>query len=639
MSLPDLYRVEGGQPYDVAPRWAELELRLMSVLDAGWRSFSDTYCEESGELRFHGRVGIGPDDRDGVDDFYEAFFNWPHLYLLGGSSDLLSASKRHWEAVTAQLTRYGLLKDEFERGYDWFHQGESLQLFYGLCIADPDDRAFADRLQRFARFFVDPAAGNYDAATNVFRASHIGSVGARIGFNEGDPYYPWNASLEPYGLPLEWIPGIQSFGELVEDPAKGRRMGEEMWARMAVGDSAVNLISTSLVALAAIATGEADYGTWITDYCRGWLDRVDKLGGIFPDNAGPSGQAGELLQGRWYGGNYGWTWPHGLHSVGAAAVIGATNATLISGDDDFLRLGARALDTSIEQAESRRPDPEEIGNLGRWAYLGERWRSEVSMLVPYRRSDRGWFEYQPVQAALPTTLWQFTAASEDAERLATLRSGASYEWADVYRFRDKEEAGHEEPWIAYLQGANRSYPEQILTDALAIAQDRQLAISDDASHGSTQDFNLWQQRNPALTEALTQLTWGAPQTLYNGGLPQARLRHHDLDRERPGLPPGVAALVSDTRPTSVTVSFVNSESTSARILVQSGTFAEHAITQVAAANAMQSGFRRYIIVELAPRSQISLSMSVSLRSFTPILRTPYAEFRSAQSMTKEQQCQ
>jgi hypothetical protein len=27
--------------------------------------------------------------RDGADDFYEPFFNWPMLYLLGGADDLL----------------------------------------------------------------------------------------------------------------------------------------------------------------------------------------------------------------------------------------------------------------------------------------------------------------------------------------------------------------------------------------------------------------------------------------------------------------------------------------------------------------------------------------------------------------------
>ena len=72
--------------------------------------------------------------RDGVDDFYEAFGNWPQLYLLGGADDLLPSSVRHWEAVTAQLTELGMLHDEFDKGYDWFHIGEGLLFFYQLCM-------------------------------------------------------------------------------------------------------------------------------------------------------------------------------------------------------------------------------------------------------------------------------------------------------------------------------------------------------------------------------------------------------------------------------------------------------------------------------------------------------------------------
>lgn len=80
--------------------------------------------------------------RDGVDDFYEPFFNWPALYRLGGADDLLTAAKRHWEGITSQMTAFGFVRDEYEVGYDWFHQGESLSLFLGICAADPADLLF-----------------------------------------------------------------------------------------------------------------------------------------------------------------------------------------------------------------------------------------------------------------------------------------------------------------------------------------------------------------------------------------------------------------------------------------------------------------------------------------------------------------
>ena len=57
------------------------------------------------------------------------------------------------------------------------------------------------------------------------------------------------------------------------------------------------------------------------------------------------------------------------------------------------------------------------------------------------------------------------------------------------------------------------------------------------------DVHHWQDLNPVLTEALMQLTLGAPQIVYNGGLLTARVRYFDAERRRPGLPPDVAALV------------------------------------------------------------------------------------------------
>src|SRR5699024_10733583 len=120
------------------PAWAVLQRRLFESIETAWRQFSERYAEPDGRLGYRGRF----EDRDGVDDLYEPFFNWPAFYSLGGSDDVLTAAKHHWSGVTAQLTEAGMLTEEYENGYDWFHQGESLVLFYGLCAADPADSAF-----------------------------------------------------------------------------------------------------------------------------------------------------------------------------------------------------------------------------------------------------------------------------------------------------------------------------------------------------------------------------------------------------------------------------------------------------------------------------------------------------------------
>ncbi|MGW5698260.1 hypothetical protein ACWEWX_47900, partial [Streptomyces asiaticus] len=166
------------------PGWATAQRALFDLLDDAWRRFATDFTEGDGRLKYRGRLS----SRDGADDFYEAFFNWPQLYLLGGHSDLLTASERHWEGVTRQLTELGMLQDEFERGYDWFHQGESMLLFYFLCMAAPE--RFARRARRFAELYVDPGYGNYDPAHRMIRRPHNGSDPRREGLFDGDAY-PW----------------------------------------------------------------------------------------------------------------------------------------------------------------------------------------------------------------------------------------------------------------------------------------------------------------------------------------------------------------------------------------------------------------------------------------------------------------
>lgn len=149
----------------------------------------------------------------------------------------------------------------------------------------------------------------------------------------------------------------------------------------------------------------------------------------------------------------------------------------------------------------------------------------------------------------------------------------------VRPFRDKEEAGHEEPWHAYLSGDNPSYPELILGAAHAQAR-RRLALIE--QHGgedvAEEHIHLWQNLNPVVTEALVQLTWRGPQVVYNGGAAQARVRYFDARLRRPGLPEDVAVIVSSIDPGATVVTLVNRAGVGSRSLVlQAGAFAEHDI--------------------------------------------------------------
>lgn len=606
------------------PRWAQLQRRLFAAQDTAWRLFADRYTEGDGRLVFRDTLGEGLDGRDGVDDFYEPFFNWPTLYLLGGSADLLSASRRHWRGVTAQLTEMGMLVDGFERGYDWFHQGEGLLLFYGLCLADPDDAELGELARRFADLYL--AGGpNYDPVHRVIRAPHNGAAGPRFGFSDEEAYFPWSEALHPYGLPLDGM-DVGSFGELAADPERAREYGRAMWDRMGRGDTIVNLAATSLATNAYLLGGDQRYADWVAEYVGGWQDRLGDRE-VVPDNAGLGGVVGEYLEGRWYGGHYGWSWPHGLSPVGSATLVGAVNATLLTGDRSYLGLARNPLDAVLDHAEQRAPE-------GRGT-LGERWdphlrsmRGGTTLMVPQRHNDSGWFDFTVMPGQLPLSLWHFSRDEADRARIERLRAGAAWDWSAVHTQRIKDEAGHEEPWYEFLHGRNPDYPERMLSSALASCAERVEAIENDTvDPGSGPDalgIHHWQHLNPVVTEALLQLTTGSPQVLYNGGLAQLHLRYHDADARRPGLPADVAALVSDIRPEHTVTELVNLGGAARSLLVQAGSFAEHRIATVRVDDGPEQPVDGpYVRLALPGHTRVRLTLTMTLRAGRAACASPW----------------
>ncbi|MFE5408281.1 hypothetical protein [Microbacterium sp. NPDC056569] len=563
-------------PLREVPAWAVLERRLFDEIEIAWRAFSDRYCEPDGRIRGAG----GFDSRDGVDDLYEPFFNWPAFYALGGSDDILGRAKHHWEGVTRQLTESGMLTGEYENGYDWFHQGESLLFFYGLCAADPADQAFAERARRFAELYTDPAHGNWDPERNIIRAPHTGARGPLSGLGpEWQAYTAAQREMRPYGLPLEYLPGIESWDDL-EDPANAEAMGRAM-QRLAAGDVPVNLAATSLAANRWLYDGDAASAEWIVRYVDGWRERAALNGGLLPDNVAPDGTVGGLHDGRWHGGHYGWTWPHGLHSVGMSTLIGGLNAALVSGDDGALDLTRTMLDTVMEQGvvASVAETPFSLRG-GAMARLGTDADTPM-LLVPYRFGRHGWFDYGPVPMELPTWLWWWTRDPADRARLRRAVEGLPATDEPVKPFRDKVEAGHEAPWLAFLDGELDDYPVSALSMALGQVARRMAVMQTELLDPATVHLHFWQRVNPVVTEVLGQLITGTPQVLYNGGLPFAAVAYEDADRRRPGLPPDVAALVTGLDGDRIELELVNLSSTSARrVRVRPSRFGQQQVAAV-----------------------------------------------------------
>ncbi|MEV8100232.1 hypothetical protein [Kitasatospora sp. NPDC085879] len=633
-----LPEIQAGVPLLEPPGWAVAQRALFDLLDHSWRKFARDFTGPDGRLNYNGRLTT----RDGVDDFYEVFFNWPQLYLLGGADDLLAASAKHWEGVTKHLTELDMLKDEYERGYDWFHQGESLLLLYFLCMADPE--RWSERALRFAELYVDPVHGNYDPGHRIVTRPHNGSDPDRQGLSDGD-VYPWlQKEAATYGYPLEWLPEAQDGPyPLDSDP----RLGAQMRERMGFGDTAVNLAVAGLVLNAWILSGEQRYRDWIVEYVGAWRERTEANGGVLPDNVGLDGVVGSRLEGRWYGGHYGWSWPHGWHSVGHAACVAALAAAVSTGEDDYLSMVGTTLDEMISRAKLM-PHAEADSSLpAKWAVELAGDFDKPTLHLPFRHNDSGWFDYNPVTLPVPIALWHHSASEEDRARIEKLREADPLDWSTVRSFRAKEESGHEKAWFAFLAGDDPGYPERILAAAQAQVRHRLRRIDryrdldvDEA------DIHVWQQCNPVATEALVQLTWGGPQVLYNGSIQQARLRYHDAEARRAGLPQDVAALVTSIDPEATTVELVNlSPDKDRTIIIQAGALAEHTITSVRYTTCTDEGWigdmydyghtepvvgeaetacsGAYLTVRLPASTRIRMTLRLELRTRTPSYRSPF----------------
>lgn len=628
------------------PTWAILQRQLIDLMNEATEPFLRRYVRDDGELIW--REG-GTGSRDGADDFYESTFNWPLFYLLGGGDHLLEHGQRIWDGITRQLTRAGMVHREYELGYDQFHQGESYIYFYFLCLADPDNPTNRERAERFAGFYIgeDPAAPNYDPVHKIIRAAHNGSGGPRWGFsNSSEPSYNWGPGMRVYGLPYHDFPEITHYDDL-QDPAKARQMGQAMHERMGQGDVAGNLIVTSLAANAYLLTGDEKYRDWIVEYVNAWFERARENNGLLPDNVGLSGQVGEHINGKWYGGLYGWTWPHGYYNIGMAATVAGINTYLVTGGEGYLNLPRSQFDYIWQLGEERDVRDLEMSLSHHWLGTASDGQDDHNVFVaPYRYGDHGWFDYQPLSPVYPTAIWNVSQSEEDWRRIEALRQAERYDWRTVIPFRNKEEGGHDQPWLRYLAGDNPTYPEEILRATYASVCRRLALIANDDADLMQVNIHHWQEHNPILCEALVQLTLGAPQIIYNGGLLHCRLRYFDATRQRPGLPDDVAALVTTLEAERTVVTLVNLSPFAERaVIVLAGGFGEHRFDTVTydvftsdypgsqkqyAPPPITTEERAVVVgdnrlqVKLPPGTEITLDMGMSRYVNQPSYRQPFS---------------
>ncbi|HEY0854376.1 MAG TPA: hypothetical protein VGD86_06085 [Devosia sp.] len=607
--LPEVTATKVATP----PRWALLQRQIFATLDKAAIEFADRYTRPDGTLIWRTEwPGM-----DGSDDPYEGFMNMPLYYALGGAREVYERSRTIWDGITWQWTEYGQIHREFDAYYDWMHHGESNLFFYFLGLADPDVLKDRQRTRRFAGFYngEDAEALNWDAERRLIRSPINGSRGPRH-VQTAEDWSTHREILDEYLPPFEDLPGIDRYGMKTpwSDDAVYEQILQRINERQSRGDVPLNLGASALMTHAFAYTGEEKYRTWVLDYLAAWEERTSRNGGIIPDNIGLSGEIGEYNDGKWWGGYYGWRWPHGSVSLLEPLSVAGMNATALTGDMKHLNLLRSQLDML--------------------------WGLRQGELVPNRHYDEGWRDFRHPHPMFGVYLWATSMDEADAVR-------AERGWAhDLFdkvspaysSYGQKTAGGHmgfngnTAQWFRFMRGQWPDYPEQILEANLTTIAAQIATYRRDENDPLTMDhyresmtIHMWQQLTPMIIEGLAQLTMGGPMHVYHGGLQYARFRYFDPAGERPGLPEDVAALVDGLSHHSASLTLVNTDVAAAReLIVQAGTFGEHDFAGGTLDGATFSASGRWLKVRLEPGATAKLELSMRRYVRPPSYDTPWA---------------
>ncbi len=603
------------------PEWAELERRLISIIDESSLEFADRYTNEDGTLIWrHEWPGM-----DGSDDPYEGFMNFTMHYIIGGSKELDKVHRKIWDAITWQWTQYGQILNEFDRGYDWMHHGEGLLGFYWFGLANPYVLKDRQRTRNFAALYngEDKSVDNWDNELKMIRGPISGAAGA----DHNHTLEGWETHREVlinYLPPFEDLPGVDPYLNQCPwlDDEIYAQIIQKMNERIARGDVPVNLTSTGLMTHAYMYDHDAKHKSWVLDYLKAWEDRTAKNGGIIPDNIGLDGEIGTYNDGKWWGGYYGWRWPHGSMTILEPLLVAGSNAVLLTnGDLSRLNLLRSQLDMLWEMREV-------INGV---------------IKTPNRHFDTGWRDFRVQNPNNPILLWNISLADEDAQRVERGWVQENEKVSIEGYKQGSARPSHTGAWYQYINGRKPGYPMDILQTNLeavlfqierfrkeewnpyTMDHDRQLNAFANSIHD-------WQILQPAILEALTQLTLGGPMVSYHGGHLHVAVRYFDPELRRPGLPEDVAALVTSLTSHFVELTLVNTSKTFSRnVIIQSGAFGEHEFLSAIADGCQEVVVGgKHLEISLPALSSIQLKLRVRRFAYDPTYEQPFMPPRHEQ---------
>jgi hypothetical protein len=261
--------------------------------------------------------------------------------------------------------------------------------------------------------------------------------------------------------------------------------------------------------------------------------------------------------------------------------MGFRSAFLLTGDDKYL-------DVWRKQFDAINANRKMAG--GRWVY-------------PRMYGDQGWYDWHPEPyAEKALELYALSMRADDAKRVPP------------------------DPWLNYLRGENRNYPERSLQQDLQRIRTRIIEIRADPTTPDTRLSDDPMHLNPASVKSLVELTLGGVHPGIGGNTLTARVRYFDPDQRRPGLPEDVAALVERLTADDATLTLVNINQLQQRtLIVQGGAYGEHEITSASASRQETAVNAPHLRIALAPGCGAKLTLKFQRHRLPPTLAFPWHE--------------
>lgn len=622
----------------LTPEWATLEREIIDKLNAAAPEFVARYTRSDGSLIWRDTWG----SMDGSDDPYEAFMYLALLYSMGGSEEVYDLARKMWDAITIQWTSYGQIYREFDGYYDWMHHGEGYLYHYFFGLTKPDSLIDRQRAKRFSDMYtgLDAEAKNWDSEKKMILSPLTGSRGPRHVVTHED-WQTHRTVLDDYLAPYEDIAKTE-FRTMRchwSDPEVYEDLINKMNQRMNRGDVPLNLNATSLITHAFMYSNESRLKDWVLTYLGAWKERTTLNNGIMPDNIGLSGKIGQYNDGKWWGGYYGWRWPHGFMTIMEPLTNAAMNAVLLTGDYSHLDLARSQFDLI-------------------WSLRKE---EDGVVKTPHRHFDSGWGDYRIPSPRHMIYLWTSSMADEDLARIAQLPRDNDWNaiaipgvsGTDSLTGRDtKHYIANTLPWFQFIQGEKPDYPVAILRANIELinTQLRKMrSKTGDPRSWNTYDpatadevvgldlridgyqIHAWQEFSPIYFEGLAQMTMGAPMHISHGGLQHGKVRFFDGELQRPGLPRDVGAIVDTLTSTTIGMKIANTSTTQSRsLIVQAGGFGEHTFTSVevtfdSGESALHEIGSQWFQVDLGALAGATLTFNVERYVNTPSYETPFSK--------------